>query len=141
MDVPLGVVVGETLPQGPGEQLTVQLTPALFGSLFTCAENWPELPPTCTVPDCGEVAMVIACTVMLAEAFFVGSDNDAAVSVTTKSLAGGVPGAVYVTCTPLADAADETVPHCATAQDSVQLTPFKAESLLTTAVKLVVVPN
>jgi hypothetical protein len=34
---PFGVEVGETLPQGEGEQDTVQVTPPLLGSLATVA--------------------------------------------------------------------------------------------------------
>ena len=45
---PLAVEVGETLPQGAGEQDTVQVTPFLLRSLPTVAVNCAVVFP-CTV--------------------------------------------------------------------------------------------
>src|ERR1700745_3987467 len=83
--------------------------------------------------------MVIASTVMVADADFVESAIEVAVSVTFRSLAGGGLGAEYVTAAPLDVALGETEPHCCVEHDTVQVTPRFAESLPTVAVKFVVV--
>ncbi len=45
---PLDVVVGDTVPQGTGEQETLQVTPSLLGSPLTVAVM-DATPPTATV--------------------------------------------------------------------------------------------
>ena len=57
------------------------------------AENWP-IAPTCTTLVVGATETVMAETVIVAEAVFVGSDTEVAVTVTVRLLAGGVDGAV-----------------------------------------------
>jgi len=46
---------GETVPHGAAEQVTLQVTPAYFGSLVTVAENC-AVAFACTVADAGETA-------------------------------------------------------------------------------------
>ena len=50
--IPLAVAVGETVPQGVGEQDTVQVTPLFAGSLVTVAVNC-AVAPACTVAVLG----------------------------------------------------------------------------------------
>lgn len=56
---PLGVTPGDTVPQVPDEQETVQLTPALPESLATVATSC-SVDPACTVAVFGETATEIA---------------------------------------------------------------------------------
>jgi len=77
---------------------------------------------------------------MVADADFVESATEVAVSVTFRSLTGGGLGAEYVTVAPLDVALGETEPHCCIEHDTAQVTPPFAESLPTVAVKFVVVP-
>ena len=88
----------------------------------------------------GATETVIASTVMIADADFVESATEVAVSVTVRSLTGGVLGAEYVTAAPLDVTLGETEPHDWTEHDMAQVTPPFAESLPTVAVKFVVVP-
>jgi hypothetical protein len=136
---PLEVEVGDTVPHGVAEQLTVQFTPALAGSKFRDALNC-VVPPAWTVAVVGATETVIASTVMVANADFFESATEVAVSVTFRSLTGGVLGAEYVTAAPLDVALGETEPHACTEHDTAQVTPPFAESLPTVAVKFVVVP-
>jgi hypothetical protein len=76
--------------------------------------------------------------VIVAEADFVVSVTDVAVSVTVFPL-GTPPGAVYVVAVPLAVCAVATEPHDAPPQVTVHFTPPLAESLFTFAVILVTV--
>ncbi|HEX4380492.1 MAG TPA: hypothetical protein VH022_10685 [Candidatus Acidoferrum sp.] len=76
--------------------------------------------------------------VIVAEADFVPSLTDVAVSVTVAGL-GTVAGAVYVIAAPDALVVGVTDPHSfAVAHDAAHVTPFAALSLLTVAVKLCV---
>lgn len=91
--VPLAVEVGEIVPQGAGEQDTAQVTPLLLGSLPTVAVTCAVDPASTTPPEVA-TDTVIAGTVMLADADAKGLATEVAVSVTVKSVAGGVLGAV-----------------------------------------------
>jgi hypothetical protein len=74
--------------------------------------------------------------VTVADADFVPSVTDVAVSVTVAGL-GTFAGALYVIAVPGALVVADNVPHpFAVAQDTAQVTPFAALSLLTVAVKL-----
>src|SRR5215469_17684038 len=84
---------------------------------------------------------IAAATVTFAEALTVGSLTDVAVMLATISAVGGVAGAVKVVATPLPVVIGETVPHGALEQDSVQVTPRLAVSLLTVAVTCAVAPD
>jgi hypothetical protein len=77
---------------------------------------------------------------MVADADFVESATEVAVSVTFRSLTGDGLGAEYVTAAPLDVALGETEPHGCIEHDTAQVTPPFAESLPTVAVKFVVVP-
>lgn len=125
--------VGE---QGVTPSYSVQVTP-VFEVLLTVAANDCVCPAwTVCVPGLTDTAT--AGTVMVTEADFVLSLAEIAVRVTTRSLAGGVVGAVYVVAVPLAVDPGETVPHvgeqlvppCV----NVQLTPPLAGSFETVAV-------
>lgn len=66
----------------------------LFGSLPTVAVNCAVVfPGTFVGVEEGWMLTVIAGTVIVATAVFVGSVADAAVSVTSRSLAGAAAGA------------------------------------------------
>jgi hypothetical protein len=137
--VPLGVVVGETLPQGAVAQVTAQVTPALLASLFTVAVTcwaWPAN----IVPELAATVTVIAGTVIFAVPDLVGSATEVAVTVTVTSLSGGVVGAVYVVPVPLAVVVGETAPQGDAEHDTVQVTPLFFESPPTVALTLVVAP-
>jgi hypothetical protein len=84
--------VGDTLPQGAGEQLTVQVTLWLLRSLPTFAISGAVVVSmTSTLVGC--IVTVMAATVTVAVATDAGSATDAAFTVTARSLAGGA-GAV-----------------------------------------------
>src|SRR5712691_10130746 len=85
-------------PQGAGEQETAQVTPLLDGSLSTVAVI-DAAPPICTAPGWGPcvIETAIAGTVTAAEVDPNGSATEVAATVTVRSLAGGVAGALYVT--------------------------------------------
>jgi len=91
---PLAVVVGEILPQGAGEQDTFQLTPLLLGSLITVATIFCTTVPACTEETGAVTETVIEGTVIVTAADLVESARDVAVTVTVRSLAGAVKGAL-----------------------------------------------
>ena len=68
-------------------------TPWLDGSLFTLTLMGSEL-PICTAAVVGDTDTVIAATVMLIEADLDVSATEVALTVTIRSLGGGVLGAV-----------------------------------------------
>src|SRR5258708_5670775 len=80
-------------------------------------------------------------TVMVVLAVLVVSATEVAVSVTFKSLADEVVGAVNVTAAPLPVAVGETEPHGVAEHDTIHVTPLPAESLLTVAVNCAVAPG
>jgi hypothetical protein len=119
----------------------VQVTPAAFTSFITVAVNAKDCLSTNPVA-LGEIVTLIAdggftaVTVTVADADFVPSVTDVAVSVTVAGL-GTFAGALYVIAVPGALVVADNVPHpFAVAQDAAQVTPFAALSLLTVAVKL-----
>jgi hypothetical protein len=77
--------------------------------------------------------------VMVAEADFVGSVTEVAVTVTVLGV-GIAVGAVYVVGAPLAVPVGLKEPHGEVPQVTVQLTPPFLLSLVTTAVRLAVAP-
>jgi hypothetical protein len=77
--------------------------------------------------------------VIEAEADLVVSVTDVAVSVTAAGF-GEEPGALYFVATPLPVDPAEKLPQGALPQLTVHVTPALAVSLLTMAVRLVVVP-
>ena len=77
--------------------------------------------------------------VIVAVADLVESVTEVAVTVTVAGF-GAEPGALYLVAAPLAVDADEKLPHGEPPQLTVQLTPALAVSLLTMAVRLVLVP-
>jgi len=91
---PLRVEVGEILPQGAGEHDTLQLTPLLLGSFATIATMFGTLLAASTVAVGGVTEIVTAGTVMVTTADLVPSAKEVAVTVTVRSLAGGVVGAL-----------------------------------------------
>jgi hypothetical protein len=97
--------------------------------------------PATTVADAGATDTTTEGTVKIAEEDFVASVTEVAVTVTARLLAGAVPGAVYVTLSPLAVEVGDTVPHCAAEQLTVQFTPALAGSKLTDALNCVVPPT
>lgn len=113
--------MGDTVPHDVAEQVTVQVTPAFFGSFVTATVNcWGIV--ASTVGFCGSTSTTIAGTVIRALAIASEFATEVAVTVTCKSLAGG-SGAVYVIGTPLRLEAAETLPHGDVGQETVQLTP------------------
>ena len=90
---PLGVEAGATLPQGPGEQETVQATPLLLELFVKVAASW-LVPPALTVAVVGFTVMPTEGTATVTVADLVISVMDVAVSVIDKLLVGGVAGAV-----------------------------------------------
>ena len=72
----------------------LQVTPWPDGSLFALALNGTLMPPACTVTLVGSIETVIAGTVTVAESDFDVSAADVALTVTLRSLAGAVAGAV-----------------------------------------------
>lgn len=89
---PLDACVGETLPHGAVGQDTVQFAKLPAGSLFTMAVNDADA-LTCSVEVVGETDTTMAGTVILADAVLLGSEADAAVTVTVRPLAGAAAGA------------------------------------------------
>jgi len=82
----------------------------------------------------GETETVTAKTVTKEEAVLEVSATEVAVMNTSKSLAGGVEDAVYVTAAPLRLEVGETLPQGAVGQDTDQVTPWWDGSLVTVAV-------
>jgi hypothetical protein len=72
-------------------------------------------------------------TVIAAAEDLVLSAADVAVTVTIRLLAGAAAGALYMTGSPLAEDAGETVPQGAAGQLTAQVTPALAGSELTVA--------
>ena len=91
---PLAVAVGEMLPQGAGEHDTLQLTPLWLGSLLTVATIFGTTVPACTDETGTVTETLIEGTVIVTVADFVASARDVAVTVTVRSLAGAVVGAL-----------------------------------------------
>lgn len=89
---PLAVCVGETLPHGAVGQETVQFALLPVGSLVTVAVKDP-VALACNVEAVGETATVMAGTVILTDPALLGSEADAAVTVTARSLRGAEVGA------------------------------------------------
>jgi hypothetical protein len=81
--------VGDTLPQGAEEQLTVHVTPWLLRSLPTFAISGAVV-RSMTVALVGCIVTVMAAMVIVAVATDAGSATDVAFTVTARSLAGGV---------------------------------------------------
>lgn len=96
--------------------------------------------PACTVAVDGAAETAMAWTVTVARADLLESVTEVAASVTCRSVAGGDAGAVYVTSTPLAVVAGDTVPHGTAAHDTLQATPLLAGSFVTEALKVTLVP-
>jgi len=132
--------VGETLPQGAREHATLQLTPCFAGSPETVAKNG-AFAPTATVAVPGITETVIPRTVTFAVPFTAESVAEDAVIVTTMFPAGGVVGAVYVVLTPAGVVAGETLPQGGAEQETLQLTPWLAPSLVTVDPKVAVPPG
>jgi len=91
---PLRVGPGGILPQAPGEHEALHLTPLPLGSLPTVATIFCTLPVASTVAVDGVTETVTDGTVMDTVADLVESVEEVAVTVTVKSLAGGVVGAL-----------------------------------------------
>lgn len=85
--------VGETLPHGAVGQETIQLALLPVGSLFTVAVK-DSVALACNVEVVGETDTVMAGTVILADPVLLGSETDAAVTVTVRSLPGAEVGAL-----------------------------------------------
>jgi len=92
--IPLRVGAAGILPHGAGEHDTAQVTPFPLGSLPTVAMMFGTVPIASTVAVAGVTAIVTEGTVIVTVAVFVESVNEVAVTVTVRSLAGGVAGAV-----------------------------------------------
>jgi hypothetical protein len=140
--VPLGVVVGLKLPHCALPQVTDQVTPALALSFATVAVKAAlvvaarEAGGLLSVTVIGALGVEI---VMVAEADFVESVTDVAVTDTVAGL-GAEAGAVNFVAVPLAVEAVEKLPHCELPQVTDHFTPAFALSLLTTAVRLITDP-
>ena len=91
---PLRVGPGGILPQGAGEHETPHVTPLPLGSLPTVATIFGTVPVASTVAVAGVTEIVTDGTVMVTVADFVESATEVAVTVTVRSLAGGVVGAL-----------------------------------------------
>jgi hypothetical protein len=140
--VPAGIVAGAVnwiadpllecpfrlkVPHGGFVQVTVQSTPAAAMSLVTVAVRLVGVPATMGVGKAGVNAIEIAGTIVIvADALFVASADDVAVTVTVPP-AGSDDGAVKVAAAPLA-VCELTDPHADDPQDTVQLTPRLAGS-------------
>ena len=108
--------------------------------MLTVAVNC-AVAPTSTVAFAGLTATTTEGTVMVAEANFVVSLTDVAVSVTFKLLEGALLGAEYAAGFPLAVVVGETLPQGNVEQDTVHVTPLFAGSLVTVAVNCAVPPT
>ena len=124
--------------------LAVHVTPAAPTSAVTVAvsaSDWLTASPitfgeTVTATPVGGGPLEVI--VIVADADFVPSLTDVAVSVTVAGL-GTAAGAVYVTAAPEAPVVADSAPHPpAVAHEAAHVTPFAALSLLTVAVKLCV---
>jgi hypothetical protein len=72
----------------------LQLTPLLLGSWPTIAMIFGTVPAACTVVTGAVTEIVTDGTVMVTAADLVPSAREVAVTVTVRSLAGGVAGAL-----------------------------------------------
>jgi hypothetical protein len=140
--VPLGVVVGLKLPHCALPHVTDHLTPAFALSLATVAVKAALVVAARVAGGLLSVTVIGALgaeIVIVAEADFVESVTDVAVTDTVAGL-GAEVGAVYFVAALLAVVAVEKLPHCELPQLTVHLTPAFALSLPTTAVRLMVEP-
>src|SRR6201996_727372 len=144
---PEALVVGEIDPHSAPVQFvpdTDHVTPRFCASFVTFAVNVCVTAPVArfAVPGVTDtLGGVDAVSEIDAAADFVPSEREVAVSVIIP--VGIAPGAVYVTATPDALDAGETVPHAAPVQlvpDSVQFTPLFAESFCSVAANVCVPP-
>jgi hypothetical protein len=87
------VAVGKAVPHGAGEHEIDHVTPWFVGSLTTVAVNG-AFPPACIVSDPGLTVTVVPGTVTLAEPGFPLTATEVATTVTDRSPAGRVVGAV-----------------------------------------------
>jgi hypothetical protein len=136
---PLGVDVGEILPQGE-EQSIDQVTPLFVGSWVTVTTNCAVV-PFATVAEDGMTITSRPGTVKLSVVKALPSTVEAATRVTATSPTGIVGGAVYVVAVPLAVVEAESEPQALTLQDKVQVTPALVGSPVTVAVNGWVVPT
>jgi hypothetical protein len=140
--VPLGVDAGLKLPHCALPQVTDQVTPAFALSLLTVAVKGAVV-VAATEPgvllSATEMGAAGAEMVIVAVADLVASVTEVAVTVTVAGF-GAEPGALYFVATPLAVDAAEKVPQGALPQLMVHVTPALVLSLLTMAVRLVLVP-
>jgi len=92
---PLEVAVGEIVPQSAPEHETAHVTPLFARSLVTLAVNCTVV-PAATVVGTGVIKTtgITPGTVMPAEADADAEATEVAVSVTAKSVAGPLAGAV-----------------------------------------------
>jgi hypothetical protein len=116
--------------------IMLHVTPPLLESPISVAANCC-FPPDATVAVVGARVIATEGTVIVAEADFVGSLTEVAVSVTFRLLAGGVGGAAYVVNIP---EVGETAPHEAAEQVRVQFTPALFGSPCTSALNPNVAP-
>jgi hypothetical protein len=146
--VPEALVVAESVPQvAPLHPvpLSVQLTPLFCASFVTVAVKVCVPIPACTLCVAGATATTItgvAEIVIVALALRVPSAAALALIVTVAGV-GTLAGAVYVTATPDALVAADSVPHAAPVHPvplSVQLTPLFCPSFETVAVNICVNP-
>ena len=141
--VPLGVLTGLKLPHCALPHEIVHVTPAFALSLATVAVRLAvalattELGGALSVTEIGPLG---AAMLIVAEADFVESVTEVAVTVTVAGL-GAEPGAVNLVAAPLAVEAAEKLPHCPLPQVTDHFTPPFALSLLTIAVRLAVEPS
>ena len=144
---PEALVVGEIDPHAAPAQFvpdTDHVTPRFCASFVTFAVNVCVTAPVArfAVPGVTDtLGGVDEVNEIAAAADFVPSATEVAVSVIVP--VGIAPGAVYVTATPDALDAGETVPHAAPVQlvpDNVQLTPLFDESFCSVAANVCVPP-
>ena len=126
IESPLAVWSGEKLPQSTVEQSVpgtdiVQLTPAFAGSFVTVATKLCPLPSSIVVVGGSMEIEMDPVMVTIADAVFVPSATEVAVSVTLSGRS--LIGAVYVVEAPLAVEAGETDPHDDVEQDTFHFTP------------------
>ena len=138
--MPLGVVVELKLPHCALPQVTDQVTPAFALSFATVAVKAALVVAASEAGGLLSVTVIGALgveMVMVAEADFVESVTEVAVTDTVAGL-GAEVGAMNFVAVPLAVEAVEKLPHCELPQVTDHVTPAFALSLLTTAVTLMV---
>jgi hypothetical protein len=115
----------------------LQVTPWLEGSPLTTAVI-ANVPPAATLEAFADVETEMAFSVIFTEPDLLPSATEVPVIVTVTLLAGGAPGALYVTDVPVAFIrTPEPVPEVG---DMVQVTPLLEESLFTWAVMVTWLP-